>query len=206
MIGIIEYNMGNIQSVVNALEYLGEKVSVISQPHDLDSVDKIILPGVGAFGVGINNLKERGFYDRLNKEVLDRKKPFLGICLGMQLVCRESYEFGHHQGLGWINASVNRFNGEAGLRVPHVGWNDLIIKKPGMIVGMEDNGQDVYFVHSYCVADNGEQFIAAACHYGSNIAAVIEQDNVYATQFHPEKSQAVGLRILNKFAKVGKRC
>lgn len=134
MIGVIDYGMGNIQSVVNALEYLGEKVKTLKTGGQLAEVDKIILPGVGAFGEGIKNLNRLGLTAALNIEVLEKKKPFLGICLGMQLICKESYEFGHHAGLSWIDASVRRFEENLNLPVPHVGWNDLVIKKPNQII------------------------------------------------------------------------
>src|SRR3989338_7266270 len=129
MIGIIDYNMGNIQSVVNAFKYIGKLTKIISSRDELIKVDRVVLPGVGAFGAGMENLKKLGIIESLNLEILNKKKPFLGICLGMQLICKESFEFGHFYGLGWIDASVRKFENRLSLKIPHVGWNNLIIKK-----------------------------------------------------------------------------
>jgi len=203
MIGVIEYDMGNIQSVLNAFEYLGENVRVINEPDQLDKAEKIVLPGVGAFGVGIKNLKERGFIEKLNDEVLKKNKSFLGICLGMQLICKESFEFGRHTGLGWIDASVRRFEKASNLRVPHVGWNNLIVKKKNRLFNQTGKDVDVYFVHSYYVEPRDKEVITAVCEYGIEFAAVIEKGNIFATQFHPEKSQKTGLDILRNFIGVG---
>jgi imidazole glycerol-phosphate synthase subunit HisH len=201
MIGIVDYNMGNIQSVVNAFGYLGFECRIVTDAAGLDSVDKIVLPGVGAFGEAMSKLHGRGLIDGLHKNVRSDKKPFLGICLGMQLICKESFEFGHFDGLAWVNASVRKFEPELHVRVPHVGWNDLIIKRANpYIVPAPDTGLDVYFVHSYYVdcADPADSI--ANCFYGREFAAAIQKENILATQFHPEKSQKIGLDILKKFA------
>ncbi len=198
MIGIIDYNMGNIQSVVNAFEYIGAPVCVVRAFKELADVDKIVLPGVGAFGRGMENLGRQDLVNPLSEQVLERKKPFLGICLGLQLICKESFEFGHFQGLNWINASVRRLKDMPGLNIPHIGWNNLIVKKKSVLLDVGDN-PDVYFVHSYCVDALGADFIIATCEYGQEFVAVIEKENIFATQFHPEKSQRVGLNILRRF-------
>lgn len=202
MIGIIDYGMGNIQSVVNAFEFIGASVSAIREPDELSTVDKIVLPGVGAFGTGIDNLEERGFSEALAREVLKKKKKFLGICLGMQLICRESFEFGHFNGLGWIDASVHRFEQELGVNIPHVGWNDLKIRKENRLIDSSLDGLNAYFVHSYYVDTADADIIIAVTEYGREFIAAIEKENIFAVQFHPEKSQKVGLRILKAFSQL----
>lgn len=203
IIGVIEYDMGNIQSVVNALEYISVSVKIIKNPEELVSADKIILPGVGAFGEGIKKLKERNFIEVLNSEVLNNKKPFLGICLGMQLICKESFEFGHFRGLGWIDASVRRLPNLPNLRIPHVGWNNLTHKRQNRLIKQDFSKEsDVYFIHSYYVDGVNSDFTIASCMYGLEFTAALEQDNIFATQFHPEKSQKVGLNILRRFSEV----
>jgi glutamine amidotransferase len=206
MIGIIDYNMGNIQSVLNAFEYIPEPVIVVREPEELSKADSIVLPGVGAFAAGIDSLRKSGLADALNNEVIGRKKPFLGICLGMQLICKESFEFGHHQGLGWIDASVCRFEADLKVRVPHVGWNNLIVRKNSALINKNETELDVYFVHSYYVDSRDPEAVSAVCDYGRRFCAVIEKDNIFATQFHPEKSQSVGLKILRNFCKVKIPC
>lgn len=205
MIGVIDYNMGNIQSVVNAFGHLGEPVTVVRDISKLTQVDRIVLPGVGAFGMGMKNLRDLNMVEALNEEVIKNRKPFLGICLGMQLACKESFEFGHFYGLGWIDASVRKFESDLGVRIPHIGWNNLIIKKDNKLIE-NNNNQDVYFVHSYYVDAIDRSIVAATCEYGREFIASIEKDNIFATQFHPEKSQGTGLGILKKFAEVDLEC
>jgi glutamine amidotransferase len=204
VIGIIEYDMGNIQSVANALEYLSVPAKIITKPEELSGVDKIILPGVGAFGEGMEKLAERGFIEALNKEVLNKRKYFLGICLGMQLICKESFEFGHFKGLGWLDVSVRKLKPASNFRVPHVGWNNLIIKKENRLINFNsgDGASDVYFVHSYYADASNADFVIATCEYGMEFPVAIEKDNIFATQFHPEKSQGVGLDILGNFSRL----
>lgn len=202
MIGIIDYDMGNIQSVINAFEYLGQPVKVIGEGHEFSDIDRIVLPGVGAFGRGMDNLNNRGLVSALNREVREKRKPFLGICLGMQIICNESFEFGHFYGLGWIDASVRRFKPELGVRVPHVGWNNLIIKKPNKLINDAGCGLDLYFAHSYCVDVIAPDIVVATSEYGREFTAMVEKDNIFATQFHPEKSQRAGLNILKEFSEV----
>ncbi len=207
MIGILDYNMGNIQSVLNAFEYLGKTVSIIKDTRKLAQVDKIVLPGVGAFGMGMKNLKDLNMIEALDEEVTKNKKPFLGICLGMQLICKESFEFGHFYGLGWIDASVRKLEGKPGIRIPHIGWNNLKIKKHSKIISDNySSALDVYFVHSYYVDPVDKTIVTAACEHGSEFAASIEKGNIFATQFHPEKSQAIGLDILKRFSEVKSEC
>lgn len=202
MIGVIEYGMGNILSVCNAIEHLGFPSRVINNSGGLRDVDKIILPGVGAFGKGMDLLREMGFIETLNEEVIKKNKPFLGICLGMQLICKESFEFGRRDGLGWLPASVRRLDPALGIRVPHIGWDDINIKKPCCLVKdlYGAGNPDVYFVHSFYVDSADGDFVAATCEYGVEFAALIEKGNICAAQFHPEKSQKAGLSIIKNFA------
>lgn len=199
MIGIIDYKMGNIQSVLNAFEFLGAKPRIVKGSSELKDFDKIVLPGVGAFGNGIDKLKQAGFMEALETEVIKNGKFFLGICLGMQLICKESFEFGQFKGLGWIDASVRKFPDMPGLRVPHIGWNSLRLRKPNKLVPESLEGKDVYFVHSFYVEGPEKPYCAVSCDYGIEFTAVIEQGNIFGTQFHPEKSQHTGLQILKNF-------
>lgn len=162
--------------------------------------DKLILPGVGAFGDGMKNLRERGLISALDARVRKDGIPILGICLGSQLMARESFEFGHHQGLGWIDASVVQLevNG-SGLRVPHVGWNGLVQKRQDpLFQGIPDDAL-FYYVHSFHVACQDSGIVVGECEYGRRFVAAFRQGNVFATQFHPEKSQLHGLTLLRNF-------
>lgn len=200
MIGIVAYEMGNIQSVVNAFEYLGSTYRIVQDSKGLSEVSKIVLPGVGAFSAGMDKLKKMGLADELQHQVIEKKKPFLGICLGMQLICKESFEFGHFKGFNWLDASVRRFEPELNVRVPHIGWNNLIIKRKNSLIADDSADMDVYFVHSYYVDSIDSPYVVASCKYGREFVAAIEKENIFATQFHPEKSQKVGLAILKRFA------
>lgn len=202
VIGVIDYNMGNAQSVINAFEYVGAQALIIRNSQDVLSVDKIVLPGVGAFADGMNQLKELGFKDALNKVVLKEKKPFLGICLGMQLLFEAGEEFGFHAGLGWLSGRVKKFSSDIGLRIPHVGWNTITLKRKSEMVPAMCDQQDVYFVHSYHVSDYDEEICVATTTYGYEFPVIIESRNIFAVQFHPEKSQEIGLKIVRAFSKV----
>lgn len=207
MITIIDYEMGNLRSVAKAFEKLGHAVRVSNKPMDLLTTDKIVLPGVGAFRDCIGNLRAGGFIEPLLQHVASGK-PLLGICVGMQMLFDESEEFGRHSGLGLVPGNVLRFpagmevNGER-LKVPHMGWNNLRICRPAPIFQDTADGSFVYFVHSYyCQAANPAD-VAATCRYGDiEFCAAVWRDNLMATQFHPEKSQAVGLKIFDRFGKL----
>ncbi len=197
MIYIVDYGMSNLQSVGNALRYLGADCSIITEPVSLVTEDRLILPGVGAYGDAMGQLSARGFVPWLEEAVLVRKHPFLGVCLGMQLIARSSEEFGDHQGLGWIGASVKRF--PEGLRLPHMGWNDLsVVTGHPLLEGIPARGA-FYFLHSYYLELEDRGPLVATSDYGFPFPAVICQGNIAATQFHPEKSQDNGLRILENF-------
>lgn len=205
MITIIDYEMGNLRSVEKAFESLGFEVRVSADPNDIKSADKVVLPGVGAFRDCINNLRVGGFVEPLLAHVKSGK-PMLGICVGMQMLFDESEEFGTHKGLGLIPGKVVRFpsgmiENDERLKVPHMGWNNLLIRKDSPLFNQVKDESFVYFVHSYyCEAGNRDD-VAAGCRYGDvEFCASIWRDNIMATQFHPEKSQDVGLQIFKNFA------
>ncbi len=204
MIAIIDYGMGNLRSVQKGFEKIGAEAIVTADPQVVLSADKVVLPGVGAFRDCMRNLEQAGFVEPILK-IIAGGRPFLGICVGMQLLLTDSVEFGLYQGLNVIPGHVLRFpegmkeNGEK-LKVPHMGWNQLNIKRPGPLFAGVENGSNVYFVHSYYEMPDDESVIAATATYGVEFCAALWKDNVVATQFHPEKSQDVGLRILTNFA------
>lgn len=206
MIAIIDYGMGNLRSVQKGFERVGVAAEITSDPTRLLAADKIVLPGVGAFRDCIRNLEQGGFIEPILK-VIAEGRPFLGICLGLQLLFSESEEFGLHKGLGVIPGRVVRFPEgmqEAGekLPVPHMGWNQLSLKAPSPLFNGIAEGSNVYFVHSYYVKPDDPAVVAATCTYGLEFCAAIRRDNLVATQFHPEKSQAIGLAMLKNFAEM----
>lgn len=199
MIAIIDYGMGNLRSVYNALDMIGGDPEVVSNPAVLDDCERIVLPGVGAFGDCIVNLTRSGFKTALDRAVLDGGKPILGICLGMQVMAEKGYEFGEHDGLGWFEGVVRRIDpGSALLRVPQVGWNDIEYTGHPLFEGLPAH-PDVYFVHSYQMQCRLPEHVVATCSYGETITAAVARDNIVATQFHPEKSQDFGLQVLENF-------
>jgi glutamine amidotransferase len=204
MIAIIDYGMGNLRSVQKGFEKVGAEAVVTSDPNVLFQAKRVVLPGVGAFRDCMHNLEQGGFIEPLLK-VIAGGKPFLGICVGMQMLFTDSIEFGLNQGLNVIPGHVLRFPGEmkhAGeeLKVPQMGWNQLSFKqRPTVFDGVPD-GSNVYFVHSYYARPDDEAVIATTTDYGFEFCSSVWKDNVVATQFHPEKSQEVGLRILKNFA------
>jgi glutamine amidotransferase len=194
--------MGNVRSVQNALEALGLEGVITSDPDMLETADRLILPGVGAFGDAMNNLRSRGLIDVLSRQVIEAKKPFLGICLGMQLLAKSSSEHGTHEGLGWFEAEVVRFKKSGnGFKVPHMGWNEVTPRQAHPLLDGLRKGQFVfYFVHSFHIVCSHPDDVAASCDYGYPFTAAIGRGNIFATQFHPEKSQDNGLQILRNFA------
>lgn len=195
---IIDYGVGNIHSVANALTFLGYDVSVSRDKRDIREASCLILPGVGAFQEGMKNLQKLNLINTLNEAVLVKKKPFLGICLGMQLLADSSEEGGFHQGLGWIKGKVVKFSEEKTPRIPHVGWNTLAIKKRKPLFERSVQAANFYFDHSYYF-DCPKPSVLATCTYGITFAAAVGQDNIYGVQFHPEKSQTNGLKLLRSF-------
>lgn len=197
---IIDYGMGNLRSVQKAFEHIGVDALITRDPTIIQNASKIVLPGVGAFSDAMDNLTSLGLIDILHQEVLKKKKPFLGICLGMQLIATKSYEFGETQGLGWIDAQIVRFP-DSGLKIPHVGWNNVTFAHPSPLFEEIPDNSDFYFVHSYYF-DADDTYATGICEYGIEFIASVQKDNIFATQFHPEKSQKHGLAIINNFAKL----
>ncbi|MBZ0166016.1 MAG: imidazole glycerol phosphate synthase subunit HisH, partial [Candidatus Omnitrophica bacterium] len=198
MIGIIDYGLSNLRSVSGAIEKLGHRCVISSDVKVLSDCQKLILPGVGAFGDGMKNLRDRNLIEPLNDMVLGSKKPILGICLGAQLMCRESYEFGHWPGLNWLDAAVLKMNAN-GMRVPHVGWNDCLRVKDCSLYEELPERMLYYFVHSYFIQPDDHSIVTGECEYGGKFTASVQKDNISATQFHPEKSQIYGLKVLKNF-------
>ena len=199
-VGVVSYGMGNLKSVANALEWVGGQVTVCEKPSQISDVDKIVLPGVGAFGDAIGELRRQGWSDALDEEVKRKGKPFLGICLGLQLLADTSTEHGTHRGLGWIRGSVERLNvDEQSLRVPHIGWNDVQVCRSDGLFADLGKQETFYFVHSYVLRCEDETIVSGVCTHGSEFVASVEFDNICATQFHPEKSHKGGLKLLENF-------
>lgn len=200
MIAIVDYGMGNIRSLSNAFEYLGEDVIVTDDPLVMDDAERIVLPGVGAFGDAMQAMHRRDVIAPLNRQVLGLRKPLLGVCLGMQLVAKESVEHGHHQGLGWVDARIERLTPAAPLKVPHVGWNSLNFSaEDWLFEGIRQKEANFYFVHSYHMVCADPQDQIATTDYGGDVTAVVRRDNIVVMQFHPEKSQDNGLRLLQNW-------
>jgi glutamine amidotransferase len=200
-IAIVDYGMGNLRSVEKGLARTGVATCVTSDSNEIRAANGVVLPGVGAFGACMDNLRSRGLDDTI-REVVRSGKPFLGICLGLQLLFDESEEFGPVAGLGLLGGKVVRFAGAPldGLKIPQIGWNRLKIRRPvAELAGLEPDPY-VYFVHSYYVVPADPEITVATTEYGVEFAAAIAHENVFACQFHPEKSQAVGLKILESFA------
>lgn len=199
MIAIIDYDAGNLRSVEKALHYLGEETVVTRDRQTLLAADKVILPGVGAFGEAMNRLHNYHLVEVI-KEVAAGNKPFLGICLGLQLMFESSEEAEGIQGLGIFKGRIVRIPDAPGLKIPHMGWNSLELKKDTRLFAGIPSQSYVYFVHSYYLKAEREEEVAASTEYGITIHAAVEKGNIFACQFHPEKSGEVGLKILKNFA------
>ena len=201
MISIIDYDAGNIKSVEKAIQHLGKEVIITRDPDVLLSSEKVILPGVGSFGDAMGKLRNYQL-DKVIYEIVDKKVPFLGICLGLQLLFESSDETPGVSGLGLLPGKILRIPDKEGLKIPHMGWNSLEIKEgTKLLQGIPQNSY-VYFVHSYYLAAENLEDVAATTNYSTKIHAAVEHDNIYACQFHPEKSSAVGLRILENFINI----
>jgi glutamine amidotransferase len=199
MISIVDYGMGNLRSVQKAFEHLGVAAQIVTRPEDIAAAERLVLPGVGAFRDAIHELQRLQLVDAIKTHIA-AQKPFLGICLGLQMLFDVSYEDGEWPGLGVIPGKVVRFSDQPDLKVPHMGWNQLqVVGQPKLLQGIPADAY-FYFVHSYFVAPADESVVAARTDYGQNFVSMIAQGNVFATQFHPEKSQAVGLKLLENFA------
>ncbi len=201
MIAVIDYDAGNIKSVEKALLLLGQEVVITKDRDTILKADKVILPGVGAFGDAMANLRERGL-DKVIHEVVTREIPFLGICLGLQLLFERSDESPGVKGLGVLKGEILRIPDQEGLKIPHMGWNSLELKGDGRLFRGVPEQSYVYFVHSYYLKAEDENIVKASTEYSTHIHASVESGNVFACQFHPEKSSDVGLKILKNFVEL----
>ncbi len=201
MIAIIDYDAGNLKSVEKALISLGHEVVVSREPEVLLGADKVILPGVGAFGDAMDNLRKFGLVDTI-RQIAASGKPLLGICLGLQLLFERSDETPGAQGLSILKGEILRIPPQEGLKIPHMGWNSLKINPTSRLFSGISDEAYVYFVHSYYLKATDENIVAASTEYSTHIHAAVESSNIYACQFHPEKSSDVGLRILKNFAEL----
>lgn len=203
MIAIIDYDAGNIKSVEKALKYLGEEICLTRNREEILSADKVILPGVGAFGDAMDKLNKYNLIDTIH-EVVSRNIPFLGICLGLQLLFESSEEAPGVKGLAVLEGEIVKIPEDRGVKIPHMGWNSLSFNgKSKLFEGIKENAY-VYFVHSYYLKAKDETIVKATTDYAVNIHAAVEKENIFACQFHPEKSSEVGLKILKNFSNINR--
>lgn len=205
MIAIVDYGMGNLGSVMNACRYLGLEAELVTEPEKLERADAVILPGVGAFGDCMAHLEARQLAPAI-RDWLESNRPYLGICLGLQVLCAGSEESPGVRGLGLLETVVSRFKSLPGMKVPHMGWNQLRVREVDcpLLAGIAD-GEYFYFVHSYYVPAEFDG-VAATTDYGRPFCSVYHRGNIYAIQFHPERSHRAGLRVLRNFARIVKEC
>ena len=203
MIAVIDYDAGNIKSVEKALQYLGEEACITRNKETLLNADKVILPGVGAFGDAMQKINGYGLYDIIH-EICDKGTPFLGICLGLQLLFDSSEEAEGVKGLSLLPGRILRIPDSENLKIPHIGWNSLQFPNRGTLFQGIKEESYVYFVHSYYLKAKDESIVTATTEYGTKIHASVEKKNIYGCQFHPEKSSSVGLKILDNFIHVGR--
>ena len=202
MIAIIDYGAGNLQSVKKAFDFIGAESVITNDPKVILSADKILLPGVGSFGDAMDSMQKNGLVETV-KECALSGKPFLGICLGLQLLFEESEESPGVKGLGIFKGKIKKFSSDMGLKIPHIGWNSLEIKQKDTLFKDIPENSYVYFVHSYYLHAEDENDIATVTNYGIDFHSAVGKNNIFATQFHPEKSGDVGLQILRNFASMG---
>ena len=199
MIGIVNYGIGNLQSVKNSLDFLNIPNAIINKPEEINNFDKIILPGVGAFGAAMEKLNSLGFAGEI-KKFASENKPILGICLGMQLLFDEGYEHGRHKGLGLVEGKVLPFNEKVkDLPLPLIGWNNITKENTSPLLENIENNSNFYFVHSFYCEPEEKDIVSASSDYGIKFASIIHKKNIFGCQFHPEKSQSAGLQILKNF-------
>ncbi len=199
MIGIIDYGAGNLQSVKKALDFIGAESVITDNPEIINACDKILLPGVGSFGDAMDSMREKNLVATVRENALSGK-PFLGICLGLQLLFEESEESPNVKGLGIFKGKIKKFSSDMGLKIPHMGWNSLEIRQNDTIFKDIPQNSYVYFVHSYYLHADEENDVATVTNYGIDFHSAVGKNNIFATQFHPEKSGEVGLQILKNFA------
>ncbi|ACM64641.2 imidazole glycerol phosphate synthase subunit HisH [Campylobacter lari] len=200
MICIIDYDLGNLRSIQKAFEAINQKVIISKKEQDIKNASKLLLPGVGSFKKGMENLKNLHLDELLKEEIIIKKKPILGICLGMQLFCKLGFEGGECEGLGFVDAQVLQFDLKNEKKL-HSGWDNIYYKNASEIFKNIKENSDFYFVHSYYVKCN-ENAQTSMCDYEISFCSSFEKENIYAVQFHPEKSQSVGLKLLENFAKL----
>ncbi len=200
MIVIIDYGMGNLRSVQKAFERVGSQAVISSRPEDVMAADKVVLPGVGAFSACMENLKKFNLIEPI-REFIRSGRPFLGICMGLQVLFEEGEEFGVHQGLGILPGKVIRFKLGKKYKIPHMGWNRILKQRRLSLLADIEDGSYFYFVHSYHVIPKDPEIIATLTDYGRNFVSSVIKDNIVACQFHPEKSQELGLQLLKAFVK-----
>lgn len=201
MIAIIDYDAGNIRSVEKALQFLGQEVKITRDREEILGADKVVLPGVGSFGDAMGKLHQYGLVEVI-RQVAEKKTPFLGICLGLQLLFERSDESPRVEGLGILKGEILRIPEGEGRKIPHMGWNSLELRNQGRLFAGLSGEPYVYFVHSYYLKARDEQIVKATTEYGVTIHASVEQDNIFACQFHPEKSSDTGLKILKNFVEL----
>lgn len=207
MISIIDYKMGNIKSIKNALSFLGVEHKVIDKCDDILNSDKIILPGVGSFKQAMDNINYMNLYEPIREVALKQKKPILGICLGMQLLADFGEEDGGSEGLGLISGKISKLElKDSSLKIPHIGFNSVVARDDNNLFKNLNLSTDFYFVHSYHFIAENEKHVSSYCTYGEKFAASVEKNNIFGTQFHPEKSQSNGLIMLKNFAEIEIKC
>lgn len=207
MIGVLDYGAGNVGSIIRIIEHVGGNAITVTQTDEMFSVQKLVIPGVGSFDHGMSQLNFRGYTDALNALAFEKRIPILGICLGMQLMCRQSEE-GVLNGLGWIDARVKRFpfTSKSGLRVPHMGWNTVERVRVSSLLDDSDAEQRFYFVHSYFVECADESDACGITHYGHDFVSAFERGNLMGVQFHPEKSHRFGMALFSRFVALEREC
>lgn len=200
MIAILDYEVGNVKSILNMFKKIGIDAVITSDINEIKNANKYILPGVGSFDYGIKKLKESSFFETLEQNILKREKPILGICLGMQLLTNSSEE-GKERGLGWIDATTQRIQSK-NLPIPHMGWNNVNVEKESLLFKNLKENNRFYFVHSFYVVANNKENILATVNYENNLVCAIEKNNIYGVQFHPEKSHKFGMQLLKNFGEI----
>lgn len=195
---ILDYGSGNVRSVYNMMSLLSQDVVISNKPSDLQAASHLILPGVGAFGSSMEKIKEKIPLDLLEELVVTKKKPFLGICVGMQVLANKGYEFGEHEGLGWIPGETKHLEVND-LPLPHVGWNTVSVKKETPLLPETKEDIHFYFVHSYAFSPTDKKTITGITEYGESFCSMVQKDNIMGVQFHPEKSQQAGQILLKNF-------
>jgi imidazole glycerol-phosphate synthase subunit HisH len=199
LIALVDYGMGNHRSVLNAMEATGAPAVLVADPAEVVAADRVLLPGVGAFRDAIAALRERGLAQAV-RDAAAAGRPVLGLCLGMQLLATRSFEFGEHEGLDLVPGTVERIATEPGLRIPHVGWNDLEVRRPDAVLAQLGPHPTFYYVHSYEFHPDDAAALTGVTDYGRPVTAAVSRGNVFGVQFHPEKSAADGLTLLKSFA------